>query len=146
MLTATLIPSTVALARSTGQSRSGGSKNMPTHSLNSASLSRLLEALRLLRDFTGNAELQLPAMAVFVYVSMRHPTEVPYGEIEKTLNLGQTSVSRNTAYLAKGDARGHGGYKLIDIYEDEFYRRRKLCKLTKKGEELAAKMSALLAF
>lgn len=118
----------------------------PQHSLNTQSLSRFLEVLRTLRDATGNSEMQMQTMATFTFIALRHPNEVPLGEIEKTLGLTQTSTSRNVAYLARGDAREHGGYKLVEVFEDQFYRRRKLCKLTKKGEELASKLSALFSF
>ena len=76
-------------------------------SFNSSQLSRFLSLLGVLRDATGNAELQMQTMATFAFLALRHPNEVPIGEIEKTLGLTQTSTSRNVAYLAKGSARGH---------------------------------------
>jgi len=110
-----------------------------------------MEALRILREATGNAELQMQTMVTFVYIAQRHPNEVPSGEIEKLLGIAQTTVSRNLQYLGKGqrDAKGNvvlGGYKLIETAEDPFYRKRKLSKLTTKGEGVAAKIAAALSF
>lgn len=106
-------------------------------SLNTSALSRLLGVLRTLRDATGNPELQMQTMNTFLYIASRHPNEIAQGEIERILGLQQTTVSRNCAYLAKGNAAGHGGYKLVDVFEDVDYRKRKLAKLTPKGLEVA---------
>jgi DNA-binding MarR family transcriptional regulator len=118
---------------------------MPQHAgFNTSAFSRLQEALRILRDATDNPELQMQAVATFAYIAWRHPTEVPLGEIEKTLGLAQTTTSRNTSYLAKGDARGHGGYELIEVSVDPFYLRRKLCKLTPKGVKVASNLADVM--
>ena len=116
-----------------------------SHSLNTSALSRLLGVLRTLRDATGNPELQMQTMNTFLYIASRHPNEIAQGELERVLGIQQTTVSRNCAYLAKGSA-GLGGYKLIDVYEDRDYRKRKLAKLTPKGLEVAAKIAEQMGF
>jgi DNA-binding MarR family transcriptional regulator len=127
--------------------RSPLGEKMPNHgtnpqaAVNTAALVRLLGCLKIAREATGNPELQLQTMNVFLYIASRHPNEVPQGEIERVLGMVQTTVSRNCAYLAKGSSTGLGGYKLIEVFEDIDYRKRKLTRLTKKGAEVAAALS-----
>jgi len=83
--------------------------------------------------------LQMQTMLVFLFIAQRHPNEIASGEIEKTLDMVQTTVSRNLGYLARG-SQGLGGYKLVEVFEDQFYRKRKLTKLTPKGLEVALKL------
>jgi DNA-binding MarR family transcriptional regulator len=111
----------------------------------------MLTLLRILKDATvtkerpeGNSELQMQTIATFAFIASRHPNEVSYGEAEKVLGLNQTTVSRNMMYLSSGSIRGHGGYDLVEVFEDQFYRRRKLCKLTPKGIKVATKLAAAL--
>jgi DNA-binding MarR family transcriptional regulator len=112
--------------------------------LNTLPLHRMQEAIRCLQHSTGNEELQAQAMLVFLFVASRHPGETSLGEIEKSLTLNQTTASRNLGYLGKGNAKLPKGWQLVDTYEDPFYRRRKLCKLTRKGFETASKIAEVL--
>jgi DNA-binding MarR family transcriptional regulator len=111
----------------------------------------VMAAIDLLREATGNKELQAQTMLTFLHIAKRHPNEVAMGEIEDALGLSQTGNSRNVRYLAKGVTRSDGsedvmgGYKLITIEEDPHYRKRKLCKLTAKGLDLAERISAAIA-
>lgn len=114
--------------------------------LNTQPLVRLTEALKVLRDATGNPELQLQTVATYLFIAGRHPTEVPMGEVEARLGLTQTSTSRNIGYLAKGAGKRSSGYRLITVEEDPFYRKRKLCRLSDKGLKVAAAISAVLGF
>src|SRR5574337_2012557 len=111
-----------------------------TERLNTYSLQRLLDCFSILRDATGNQELQMQTAVLFVFIASRYPNEIPQGEAAQRLNMEQTTTSRNFAYLAKGSYSGLGGYKLIEVFEDPFYRRRKLCKLTPKGLEVAQRL------
>jgi DNA-binding MarR family transcriptional regulator len=151
MLTVSQVPLKSGPAPSSARSHGEQIKKMnqttsPTTPLNTLALNRLLGCLRTLREATGNSELQLQTMTVFLYVASRHPNEVPQGEIETVLSMVQTTVSRNCAYLAKGSAGGLGGYKLIEVFTDIYYRKRKLVKLTKKGEEVARKLAEQIGF
>jgi DNA-binding MarR family transcriptional regulator len=121
--------------------------NMPTQSLgaiNTLPLHRMQEAIKVLQASTGNEELQAQAMLVFLFVASRHPGETSLGEVEKALSLNQTTASRNLGYLAKGNAKLPKGWQLVDTFEDPFYRRRKLCKLTKKGWDCAVRIAEAL--
>lgn len=152
MLTVIPVPSksgpAPSSARSHGEPRTMTTTagNNPTTPLNTLALNRLLGCLRTLREATGNAELQLQTMTTFLYVASRHPNEVPQGEIESVLSMVQTTVSRNCSYLAKGSTGGLGGYKLIEVFTDVYYRKRKLVKLTKKGEEIARKLAEQIGY
>jgi DNA-binding MarR family transcriptional regulator len=119
--------------------------------VNTMPLHRMMEALRVLQKATvtkaepeGNADLQMQAMKAFLFVATRHPNEVSLGEAEKLLGMTQTTASRNFGYLAKGNAKKAVGYGLIEVYEDNFYRRRKLAKLTDKGERVANELAKAL--
>jgi len=139
-----------APAPRSSQSRGGGSRvgatsqGGPTKPIDTLAMHRLLSCLKILREATGNAELQMQTVTMFLYIASRHPNEVPQGEIERVLGMVQTTVSRNCAYLARGSSTGHGGYKLIEVFEDIDYRKRKLVKLTPKGEEVARKIAEVM--
>jgi DNA-binding MarR family transcriptional regulator len=111
---------------------------------NQPPLYRLMAAVQEMREVTNNPELQAQTMMTFLFVASRHPNEVAYREVEQSLNLQQTSVSRNFAYLAKGNARGHGGYELVRVEADPMYRKRLLAKLTPKGLKLAEKLQHMI--
>lgn len=70
---------------------------------------RLLEALRHLRESTGNNELPVQTVMTFAFIASRHPTEVPLGEIEQRLGFTQTTASRNVMYLSRGGVNGLRG-------------------------------------
>jgi DNA-binding MarR family transcriptional regulator len=114
--------------------------------INQAAVVRGMELLKTFKAATGNDELQMQAMAVFLYVAYRHPNPVPQVEIEKNVGLTQTTTSRNVGYWAKGAAKMEKGYGMFAVEEDPYYRKRKLITLTPKGQALAGKVSSTLAF
>lgn len=136
-----------------GPRESGPPMATLTTTVNSAPLYRLNEALRVFQEATrtkkqfpeGNAEFQAQLLRVFLFVATRHPTEASLGECEKVLNLSQTAASRNFGYLADGNAKMPEGYKLIEVYVDPFYQRRKLARLTQKGVDVANKIAKVLS-
>jgi hypothetical protein len=108
-------------------------------------LNRMMNALRVLREATDNPELPVQTMQFFFYVAVRYPNEVPYGEVEKILGMSQASTSRNAAYLARGiPNRGHKGYGMVEVFEDPFYTKRKLIRLTAKGLTVAQQVTSAL--
>lgn len=59
-------------------------------------------------------------------------------DLEKLTGVGQSSVSRNVTKIGPGPNPKEPGYGLVEAYEDPFYRKRKLVRLTKRGKELIA--------
>lgn len=106
---------------------------------------RFRQAIEHLCLVTGNDEIQAQTLRVLLYVAERSPNEVPLREIEQNLSLNQTTTSRNVGYLAKGNIRVEQGLKLLDAFEDPLYRRRKLCKITKRGADTVNKVLSILA-
>jgi DNA-binding MarR family transcriptional regulator len=92
------------------------------------------EALEAIRDFTGNTEIPTQTVLVFLHIALRK--ECAMADLEKLVGISQTGVSRNVSRLAQGLSQVEPGQKLIEAFEDPAYRRRKLVKLTKKGELL----------
>jgi DNA-binding MarR family transcriptional regulator len=124
-------------------------------------LYRVSAALDTIRQTTGNRELSLQTLQVFLFVAQRHPTNVGQVEIEKMLQMTQTSTSRNINYLGKGVLRHYpgrsrkgekeppasvvGGYGLLEVEQDEFYRKRNLVSLTPRGVVLANTIASIIA-
>lgn len=51
------------------------------------------------------------------------------------VGVSNAAVSRNITLLGKGSP-GDPGMGLVEAFEDEYFRRRKLVRLTTKGKEL----------
>ena len=84
-------------------------------------------------------EIQAQTIAVFLVVA-KSPLPIKMQDIGKELGLAQSSVSRNVAYLGDWSRHKVKGHGLIEAYEDPMERRRKLVKLTKKGERFATSL------
>lgn len=77
------------------------------------------------------------SIACFLHIAMRG--EMPMFDLIGLLGLSGAAVSRNISMLGKG-FRGEPGLELVEAYEDEMFRRRKLVRLTEKGKKLVAKV------
>ena len=64
---------------------------------------------------------------------------MPMFDLIQLLDLSNAAVSRNITLLGRGAPR-EPGLGLVESFEDEEYRRRKLVKLTPAGEALAKKV------
>ena len=64
-------------------------------------------------------------------------------ELQGYARVSQASISRNCATLGDWIKPGQAGYGLIESYDDPEYRRRKLVRLTPKGEVLRKKIKEL---
>jgi DNA-binding MarR family transcriptional regulator len=108
-------------------------------------LGNMFAAIHALTAASSNPELPAQTMSFYLMVAARHPTEVPYGELEAKLGLSQASISRNAAYLSRGHpSKGTKGSGLIEVYEDPYYVKRKLCRLTPKGVTVAQQVAKLI--
>lgn len=104
-------------------------------------VSRLLVVIEEFRNL--DAEMQTQSVAIFLKIASHH-APIKMADIANSLGLAQSSVSRNVAYLGDWNRHKQDGHKLVEAYEDPSERRRKLVKLTKKGEKFASKISQLL--
>tara|TARA_Y100000401_G_scaffold23031_1_gene15591 strand:- start:9193 stop:9534 length:342 start_codon:yes stop_codon:yes gene_type:complete len=104
---------------------------MPTMKNRSEAV-KLLEVLQDFREL--DAEIQSQCIAVFLTVVARGGENVSMAEIQKDLDMPQSSVSRNVALLSKWSRHGQKGHDLLESHEDPKERRRKLCRVTAKGK------------
>jgi len=59
---------------------------------------------------------------------------MPLADLEKLTGVGQSSVSRNAIKPAQGRSPDEPGMGFAELYEDPYYRRRKLLRITAKGK------------
>jgi DNA-binding MarR family transcriptional regulator len=94
----------------------------------------MVEALEAIKEFTGNSEIPAQTVLTFLHISLR--SEVPMADLIKLTGVSQASVSRNVARLAQGLTPDKPGAGLIEVYEDPYFRSRKLARLTSRGRKL----------
>jgi len=90
-----------------------------------------------------DAEMQTQAVAVFLCVA-KSPMPIRMSAVAEEIGLAQSSISRNVALLSEWTRHQVKGQGLLEAYEDPMERRRKLVRLTKKGEKFAKSISELL--
>lgn len=105
-------------------------------------LTKLLEAGKSLAKATGNDRLELQTIQTFLIVCIGG--EVSMQEIEKQLDFGQSTTSRNVSKLGIGISLDEPGPRLVEAYEDPAWRRRKLVRLTARGAKLAEDLTNIL--
>ena len=88
-------------------------------------------------------------ISIFLYIAIHsEKNAIPFIEIQKKLNMAQSSVSRNINFLSKYSYRNKieknkrvegliriQGLDLVNTFEDPMERRRKLVELNKKGKD-----------
>lgn len=99
-----------------------------------APLSQLLTVIERFREM--DTEMQTQTVAVFLCVA-KSPMPVRMSVIADETGLAQSSISRNVALLSQWSRHQVKGQGLLEAYEDPTERRRKLVRLTKKGEKFA---------
>ncbi len=101
---------------------------------NSNSMTVMIQLMEKSYQLFDTTELPSQLLLIFAYVAERK--EIPMADLMKVTGLAQSSISRNVSKLAQGEPKSPG-YGLIEAYEDPYYRRRKLVKITPRGEEFA---------
>jgi DNA-binding MarR family transcriptional regulator len=99
---------------------------------------KLDKVLSMLRDIDN--DMTLAKAQVFLAAALGSPEGLPQEDIEKKVDLGQSSVSRN----ADRDRNGNEGAGLLERREDFHNRRKMVIKLTHKGKRLAEQLKATL--
>jgi len=100
-----------------------------------------LEVIQKVMDYTSNPVI--PAQQVTILLTVLDRGEMPMGDLADLIGIAQSSVSRNVALLGRGLTPVSSGHRLLEAYEDPFYRRRKLVKLTPRGELLRNELQAI---
>lgn len=113
--------------------------------------SNLLEIIERMREFDSQMEIQ--ACAVFFCVGLHQNMTVkgrnygegiPMQEISRKLGIAQSSVSRNVYKLSYINRHRSKGVDLLEAYEDPMERRRKLVRLSRKGQRVYESLSNLV--
>ena len=81
-------------------------------------------------------------VSVFCFVASHNPCHMQ--AIEQGLGLSSNSVSRNTDWLSDYHRLGKPGMGLIAKEKDPLNYRRRICRLTPKGEDLVRRIKEIL--
>lgn len=111
-------------------------------SIKSLPLYKMIRALTIIQDVTGNRELTALASTVLLHIATHD--EMPIADLQGLCGCTHAAISRILAKLSQGLTPDAPGAKLIEYYEDPYYRARKLVKLSPKGKEMAKKLSKVL--
>lgn len=99
-------------------------------------------ALRVLSQIlAATKNPKMPAQHVMLLLHALSTKDArPMADFQALTGVEQSSVSRGIALLGTGLSPLEPGYGLLDAFEDPYYRRRKLVKLTPRGEALKASL------
>lgn len=111
--------------------------------MKSKQIAKMIEAGKCIARIMDNERWEWQTAHTFLVVAMQGG-ECPMQEIEKQLDMGQATVSRNVAKLGDGLSPDEPGMRLIEAYEDPFWRRRKIVRLTEKGKRFADSLTTIL--
>lgn len=78
----------------------------------------------------------MPAQTMQVFLTVAAEPDVTMARVAELCGISQSSVSRNVSALGKFHRKGRPGLDLVYAYEDPMERRRKLVRLTTRGEQL----------
>ena len=83
------------------------------------------------------ADISSQTISCFLQIAMRR--EMPMFDLIKLLDVSNAAVSRNVTLLGQGSPKDPG-LGLVEAYEDVYFRRRKLVRITQKGSILMEKL------
>ena len=81
-------------------------------------------------------------VSVFCFIASHNPCHMQ--AIQEALSMSSNSVSRNTDWLSSHHRLGKAGMGLITKVDDPFDMRRRVVKLTQKGEEMINTIKEIL--
>ncbi|HIB3356465.1 TPA: winged helix-turn-helix transcriptional regulator [Pseudomonas aeruginosa] len=99
------------------------------------------EVLKRFRDF--DQEMQMQTAQTFIAVAMQ--PGITMKELSEKVGISQASCSRNVSALSRVHRLNKPGMDLVVAAEDPMERRRKVVKLTPKGQRLAETLSQVIA-
>jgi DNA-binding MarR family transcriptional regulator len=106
-------------------------------------IAKMIDAGKALAKVMQNERWEWQTTHTFLLVCF-HGGEVPMQEIEKQLDMGQATISRNVAKLGAGLTPDEPGARLIEATEDPYWRRRKIVRLTEKGKRFAEELISII--
>lgn len=98
-------------------------------------------ALEAFREFTGDGDVQVQTIQVFLKIVLAGGASINYGELEKSVGVSQAAISRNIKKLTEGP-RATEGYGLITVTLDPYDSRRRIIAISERGTALIAAMEA----
>lgn len=98
------------------------------------------EVLKRFRDF--DQEMQMQTAQTFIAVAMQ--PGITMKELSEKVGISQASCSRNVSALSRVHRLNKPGMDLVVVAEDPMERRRKVVKLTPKGQRLAESLTQLI--
>lgn len=105
-----------------------------------ASLGRLGDVLGYLRSLDATFPIQ--GWQVFLAVAQSPGISQP--DLEETVGISQSAVSRHVFALSKFAAFNRPGMGMVEAIDNPMNRREKVVNLTPKGERVAEKLAQLL--
>lgn len=103
----------------------------------------LVQLLRAIEAFRAiDPDMPLQTAASFLYCGIYPGCTMR--DIQKNLSISQSSCSRNVAALSDRHRLGKPGPGLLEAVEDPVERRRKIVRLSERGEEMAVGLSEAL--
>ncbi|KXK68010.1 MarR family transcriptional regulator [Pseudomonas monteilii] len=98
------------------------------------------EVLKRFRDY--DQEMQMQTAQTFIAVAMQ--PGITMKELSEKVGISQASCSRNVSALSRIHRLNKPGMDLVVAAEDPMERRRKVVRLTAKGQRLAETLSQVL--
>ncbi len=100
-------------------------------------LSKLSTALEAFREFTGDGDVQVQTIQIFLKIVLAGDATANFDDISRVTGVSQAAVSRNIKKMAKGP-RQSAGYGLLIVELDPYDSRRRVITLSPRGKELVA--------
>ena len=95
---------------------------------------KIKQAIALIQLFREQQhDIHPQAALCFLYVA--YHGEIYQKDLADILEISQASVSRNVALLSRWNRLREQGPDLLENYEDQFERRKKIVRLTAKGKK-----------
>ncbi|MYL24377.1 MarR family transcriptional regulator [Halomonas alkaliantarctica] len=105
--------------------------------------SGLMRVFQILEEFRKiYPDMQMQNASIFVTIAMNQG--ITMKELGQRTGLAQSSCSRNVALLSEHLKYDKPGYGLVVATEDPVERRRKIVRLSSKGERVAASLDLLV--
>lgn len=102
-------------------------------------LSIVSEALEAFREFTGDGDVQVQTIQIFLKIVLAGTATASFDDLSRATGVSQAAVSRNIKKMATGP-RMTEGYGLITVELDPYDARRRIISLSPRGRAMADAM------